>query len=216
MSEHTNDAETKLDYAELLKESLGEMEAIARGEREPKVRSVELTTTREALVSTPPEFGPSAVVALRERLRVSQALFARLLNVSASLVRAWERGARKPDGMALRLLELVSEKPELLEDRLAPAPEMVFSLTDAATGQVKHVSINSSSWVVSSAGTFRRVLSHTSANDPSAASDQRSSGRTSQRSAPARRPVIRSPWEGARRSTLRSSWIASDVKAAAV
>lgn len=50
------------------------------------------------------------IKALRERERVSQAVFARHLNVTTGLVSQWERGERKPVGASLKLLTLVREK----------------------------------------------------------------------------------------------------------
>ena len=47
---------------------------------------------------------------LRERERVSQAVFARHLNVTTGLVSQWERGEKKPAGPSLKLLSLVQEK----------------------------------------------------------------------------------------------------------
>lgn len=47
------------------------------------------------------------IKALRERERVSQAIFAYYLNVTTSLVSKWERGEKKPSGTALKLLSLV-------------------------------------------------------------------------------------------------------------
>lgn len=48
--------------------------------------------------------------ALRERERVSQAVFARHLNVTTGLISQWERGEKKPIGPSLKLLTLVQEK----------------------------------------------------------------------------------------------------------
>lgn len=48
--------------------------------------------------------------ALRERERVSQAVFARHLNVTTGLVSQWERGAKHPAGASLKLLTLVRKK----------------------------------------------------------------------------------------------------------
>lgn len=50
------------------------------------------------------------ILALREREGVSQAVFARHLNVGAKLVSDWERGAKKPSGPSLRLLTIVKTK----------------------------------------------------------------------------------------------------------
>lgn len=48
--------------------------------------------------------------ALRKRERVSQAVFARHLNVTTGLISQWERGERKPVGPSLKLLMLVRAK----------------------------------------------------------------------------------------------------------
>jgi putative transcriptional regulator len=54
--------------------------------------------------------GPDEIRALRERERVSQAVLARHLNVTAGLVSQWERGEKRPAGPSLKLLTLVREK----------------------------------------------------------------------------------------------------------
>ena len=46
---------------------------------------------------------------IRETSRVSQAVFARLLNTSVSTVQKWEIGQKKPTGTALKLLRLVEK-----------------------------------------------------------------------------------------------------------
>jgi putative transcriptional regulator len=47
---------------------------------------------------------------IRETSRVSQAVFARLLNTSLSTVQKWEIGQKKPTGTALKLLHLVQQR----------------------------------------------------------------------------------------------------------
>ncbi len=49
---------------------------------------------------------------VRERLGLSQPVFARALNVSLGTVRGWEQGARRPDGPTQRLLEVAERHPE--------------------------------------------------------------------------------------------------------
>jgi len=56
------------------------------------------------------EFTPSDLRALREREHASQSVLAMHLGVSVSTVSQWERGQRKPDGAALKLLGLVKAK----------------------------------------------------------------------------------------------------------
>ena len=53
---------------------------------------------------------PEEIRALRERERVSQAVFALHLNVSTGLISQWERGEKHPAGASLKLLTLVQKK----------------------------------------------------------------------------------------------------------
>lgn len=58
----------------------------------------------------PPSYTAEAIRALRERLHVSQSVFAAYLNASVSTVQKWENGEKKPSGAALRLLSLIDRK----------------------------------------------------------------------------------------------------------
>ena len=53
---------------------------------------------------------PEQIKHIRETTRVSQAVFARLLNTSLSTVQKWEIGQKKPTGAALKLLHLVRKR----------------------------------------------------------------------------------------------------------
>lgn len=53
---------------------------------------------------------PQQIKSIREAARVSQAVFARLLNTSLSTVQKWEIGQKKPTGTALKLLHLVEKR----------------------------------------------------------------------------------------------------------
>lgn len=55
-------------------------------------------------------FEPEAIKHIRESANMSQAIFARALNVTTSLVSKWERGEKKPSGPSLKLLSLASAK----------------------------------------------------------------------------------------------------------
>jgi DNA-binding transcriptional regulator YiaG len=68
------------------------------------VRTVELP-------DDPSEYDGSAVRAAREKIGVSQSIFAHLLGVSVMLVRAWEQGQRTPALWARRLLDEVNHDP---------------------------------------------------------------------------------------------------------
>src|SRR5579863_4869416 len=63
----------------------------------------------DALCLTPIQpFEPEEIRALRLREGASQAVFARYLNVTTSLVSQWERGEKHPQGASLKLLTLVA------------------------------------------------------------------------------------------------------------
>jgi putative transcriptional regulator len=59
---------------------------------------------------------PKDVAAIRRQLNVSQSVFAALLNVPKVTAISWERGRRKPTGAALRLLDLIRKKPNILRE----------------------------------------------------------------------------------------------------
>ena len=60
------------------------------------------------------DFGPAKIKKVRKEARLSQAVFAKVLNVSISSVRQWEQGTRKPTGSTKVLLNLLSKKPDLV------------------------------------------------------------------------------------------------------
>jgi putative transcriptional regulator len=56
------------------------------------------------------QMGAGDIRELREVTGVSQAVLARILNVTASTVGQWERGEKRPTGSALKLLSLMQSK----------------------------------------------------------------------------------------------------------
>ena len=55
---------------------------------------------------------------IRTKTKLSQAVFAKLLNVSLSSVRQWEQGKRIPTGPTKVLLDLLNKSPHLLDYRI--------------------------------------------------------------------------------------------------
>ncbi len=53
------------------------------------------------------EMPPQKIKCLREKERISQAVFASVLNTSLSTVQKWELGEIKPGGSSLKLLNLI-------------------------------------------------------------------------------------------------------------
>jgi putative transcriptional regulator len=77
-------------------------------------RKITMRTTTVALPARVEGIRPSDVRAIRRKLRVSQAVFARMLNVPVVTEASWEVGRRNPSGAALRLLQIAKKEPEVL------------------------------------------------------------------------------------------------------
>ncbi|MDO9547477.1 MAG: helix-turn-helix domain-containing protein [Candidatus Marinimicrobia bacterium] len=58
----------------------------------------------------------SDVKFIREKYGLSQDKFAKLLGISASTLRNWEQGRRKPEGTARVLLRIALKHPEAVLD----------------------------------------------------------------------------------------------------
>ena len=75
--------------------------------------AISKVTMREFDAICPPpvrEFSAADIKRLRETLKFSQPVFALHLHTSASTVRKWEVGDKKPSGPAQKLLELIERK----------------------------------------------------------------------------------------------------------
>ena len=91
---------------------------------EEMVRSLEtgqkLTCRTICLPQAPPVISGEQIAGLRrEKLHMSQNVFASVLSVSLQTVQAWEQGRNVPCGPALRLLWLLAARPDMLEPILA-------------------------------------------------------------------------------------------------
>lgn len=76
--------------------------------------SSKLTLRTTTLPKPAPAMSAKDVQKIRERLKLSQPVFAALLNVPTVTATSWEKGRRKPSGAALRLLEIARTHPEWL------------------------------------------------------------------------------------------------------
>jgi putative transcriptional regulator len=102
----------KMSVFEQLRAGLEDSIAHAKGHLSLK------TTT---LPAPPPRVRATQIVALRKRLKMSQAVFAATLNVSIRTVQSWEQGLREPSDAALRMLQLVRAEPAVVETIFASA-----------------------------------------------------------------------------------------------
>ena len=65
------------------------------------------------ICEAPPEYGPDRVAAIRiGKAKVSQSVFASMLNVSVSAVQKWESpgSGKHPGGAAAKLLQLIDKR----------------------------------------------------------------------------------------------------------
>lgn len=53
------------------------------------------------------EYTPAQIKKLRKRFNISQPVLAAYLNTSPNTVKQWEQGARKPNSIAMKLLDMV-------------------------------------------------------------------------------------------------------------
>ena len=65
-------------------------------------------------VSAQPELQPKDIAAIRDKLNVSQAVFAAYLGVRPASVMSWEYGTRRPSGAARKLLFIAIKNPKIL------------------------------------------------------------------------------------------------------
>jgi putative transcriptional regulator len=89
---------------ERLKTGLEEGIAHAKGE---------LTLRTVAVPEEPPEIDAETLAALRGRAAMSQAVFAKMLNVSTK-TQSWEQGVRQPSDASRRLIQVFSVHPEVV------------------------------------------------------------------------------------------------------
>jgi putative transcriptional regulator len=106
----------QMSVFEQIKAGLEDSLAYSRGE-------LSLVTTQPP--PPPPRLTPKQVAALRRRLKMSQAYFAAVLNVSAKAVQSWEQGIRRPSDAALRILQVIDRRPDVVREIAVARPVRV-------------------------------------------------------------------------------------------
>jgi len=66
-------------------------------------------------------FSSEDIKQIRKQVGLSQILFASSLGVSQKTVEAWERGRNTPAGPSRRLLQLIRDNPEVIEQYMIKA-----------------------------------------------------------------------------------------------
>lgn len=85
----------------------GLKEGIAHSQSELTLRTVEVP-------EEPPEIDAPTLVLLRGQARMSQSVFARMLNVSTKTLQSWEQGVRRPSDASRRLIQVFSAHPDIV------------------------------------------------------------------------------------------------------
>jgi putative transcriptional regulator len=83
--------------------------AVAGMHRAGTINKTTMRSFDESCLTVPAQIEPQQIKELREKHRVSQPVFARYLNTSESTIEKWESGAKRPSGMALKLLAVVQK-----------------------------------------------------------------------------------------------------------
>ena len=66
-------------------------------------------------------FSSEDIKQIRKRVGLSQSIFASSLGVSKKTVEAWERGRNTPEGPSRRLLQMIRDNPEMIEQYMIKA-----------------------------------------------------------------------------------------------
>jgi putative transcriptional regulator len=119
-------------FGEKVAQALREMVAIERGEKQPTRVHYRVLTGPDTDLIGPPFYTARQIQGIREKMGVSEARFAKLMNCKASTVKAWEEDVREPNAASRRLLQIAEQQPEVLlaisrwpepEESDAPAEE---------------------------------------------------------------------------------------------
>lgn len=90
---------------DVAREAISEMASILHN-----MGKIDEATLKEYSIDFPvvKELKASEIKKIREKVHVSQPVFAKLLNTSPETIKKWEQGDRHPTGASLKLLNLVS------------------------------------------------------------------------------------------------------------
>lgn len=100
----------KYSVEEALIQSLKDARDYERGKKK-------LNSRERELPAPAPEFKKSEIKDIRKKvLHLTQEEFAQVLNVAVATIRSWEQGVRKPEKACNRLLQILKQNPEILDD----------------------------------------------------------------------------------------------------
>ena|SRR3990167_9434641 len=96
---------TKKTMNDVAREAISEMATVLH-----KMGKIDESTLKEYSIDFPAikELKAGEIKKIREKINVSQPVFAKLLNTSPETIKKWEQGDRHPTGASLKLLNLVA------------------------------------------------------------------------------------------------------------
>lgn len=88
-----------------LESNLKEAVRVTKGRPAPKTVYVMLT--------------PADIKAIRQKTRMSQAVFAQAFHLSIDTIKGWEQGKRSPDAAATNYLRMIEADPDFVQKTIA-------------------------------------------------------------------------------------------------
>lgn len=101
---------TKRNLFAEISEGLEALAAARKGKRTLRTETIEYRPA--------PELSPEDLIRIREKLKLSRALFAAYLRTNVRTLENWEQGRARPNAQAALLVSLVKKYPDTVE-RLA-------------------------------------------------------------------------------------------------
>lgn len=93
-----------------LKASLSEVKGFVEGKAQLKKRALSIKPV--------PTYKAKDIVRIRNKIGAPQVVFAEILGTHRRTIEAWESGQNSPSGAAARLLQILDEKTDLVENYL--------------------------------------------------------------------------------------------------
>ena len=101
--------ERKNNFFDELMSGLNDALSHARGDKKLKMTTVKIHPVQDMTAKD--------ITKLREKLSLSQGIFAQILGVSRKTVESWEYGKSHPNGTALRLMDLLGSEKDLIDKK---------------------------------------------------------------------------------------------------
>lgn len=86
------------------------MEVILEAADDTKIDKVTMSAIEDLALPEVRDLTAPQIRALREQANLSRAVWARILNVGVTTAQKWEAGTTKPEGAALKLLNVVKNQ----------------------------------------------------------------------------------------------------------